>query len=243
MASSKVSATYFLPEEYEVNPIATTRDTVRESVYWNKNRLRNAYYYQFPVYSYCEKLIESRKATSLIDIGCGVGRKLVAINGRFPKLDIVGLDQAHPIGFCNNNYSFGRWYTDDFENPAAEFDSLKSDVVICSDVIEHVENPDLLINYIKSKCNPGGVAVISTPDRTRLLGRGALKPSQPDHVREWASEEFTAYLHSQGCNVLEHDFTYPTKMGLNTLWPRELYRQIKRKADLRYNQIVLVEFD
>jgi hypothetical protein len=76
----------------------------------------------------------------------------------------------------------------DFDRPPEDHD-----LIICSDVIEHLKNPEDLLSFI-SKMN-FKLLVISTPDRDKVQSYhfGRLfngPPSNREHVREWNSAEF-----------------------------------------------------
>lgn len=236
------SERYFLPWDYSPNPVATTRDSEREDVYWNHNRWRNALYYQYPVYKYCADLIKKTGANRIIDVGCGVGRKLERLHRRFPELEIVGIDQEDPIQTCRKHYSFGRWIVDDLENPGPEVAGLRADLVVCSDVIEHMLDPDVLLDYLRARCKPGGRMVISTPDRERLHGPGKLAAGQRDHVREWSAMELAAYMDSRKFRTIEHFHVRPTGIGLNTLWLQEWFKTVVfGNGSYRYNQVIVLK--
>jgi 2-polyprenyl-3-methyl-5-hydroxy-6-metoxy-1,4-benzoquinol methylase len=70
---------------------------------------------------------------------------------------------------------------------------FEPDMIICADVIEHIKNPDSVLQYfeyLKPK-----VIVISTPDRDLLLNYNG-PPKNPAHVREWSYKEFSEYIGS-----------------------------------------------
>jgi 2-polyprenyl-3-methyl-5-hydroxy-6-metoxy-1,4-benzoquinol methylase len=58
------------------------------------------------------------------------------------------------------------------------------DVVVCAEVIEHVDDPHLLLLEIKRLIKPGGQAIITTPIRITEY------PSDSEHVREYFPDEF-----------------------------------------------------
>jgi len=71
--------------------------------------------------------------------------------------------------------------------------------MICADVVEHILNPDDLLNHIKQYNFK--YLIISTPDRAVLknMKEYGLKawfgpPVNRSHVREWSFEEFSEYL-------------------------------------------------
>lgn len=68
--------------------------------------------------------------------------------------------------------------------------------LICSDVIEHVEDPDQILAYLEA-IRPEQI-VISTPDRDEIkLDTQDGPPRNIHHVREWTHDEFVAYLSSR----------------------------------------------
>jgi hypothetical protein len=69
----------------------------------------------------------------------------------------------------------------------------RADLVIASDVIEHVPDPDALLQYIL--CIAPRSVILSTPDRNLLrLGTHNGPPLNPTHLREWSMAELHAYL-------------------------------------------------
>lgn len=159
--------------------------------------------FQIQVYKYAQRIIKKEKMASVLDIGCGYGHKLCKYIMPFCD-DIVGIDTEHAITFCSNNYSFGEWHVDDIENPKIEL-NRKFDLIICSDVIEHLVNPNCLIRYIKKFCNIDTQIIISTPDRDKINGQSkAGPPVNHHHVREWNMTEFNSYIKSNKIMILKH---------------------------------------
>jgi hypothetical protein len=66
-------------------------------------------------------------------------------------------------------------------------------------------DPDLLLNYIRSRSHAETRIVLSTPDRDAFYGVDSFGPSpNRSHVREWNESEFQAYLTDRGFRILEH---------------------------------------
>jgi hypothetical protein len=80
--------------------------------------------------------------------------------------------------------------------------------VICSDVIEHLVNPDPCLDLIKRHLSPDGFAVISTPERKALRGFGCMYSPKPDNVREWSAVECRHYVETRGFRLVRH-LLYP----------------------------------
>jgi 2-polyprenyl-3-methyl-5-hydroxy-6-metoxy-1,4-benzoquinol methylase len=78
-----------------------------------------------------------------------------------------------------------------------------ADLVIASDVIEHLLEPDEMLKFIVDKIDPRYV-VISTPDRNLLrYGIHNGPPLNAKHIREWSMPELHAYL-SEFLEIIEH---------------------------------------
>lgn len=159
--------------------------------------------YQYSVYMYTKDLIIEHGLLNILDIGCGTGVKLAEII--YPVCqDITGIDAKHCIDMCKKQHPFGQWLTDDIENPSLNL-GKKFDLIISSDVIEHLINPDLLLAYIKRCANENTWIVISTPERDLVRGKRHFGPApNKAHVREWNKAEFYHYIDTSGFEILDH---------------------------------------
>lgn len=229
---------YCIRPDYIVNNHVISNDKNIESNYWDKSRIRKSEYYQHAVYSLVSRIIGESRAKSIIDVGCGIGVKLKNLKVSHPEVEIFGVDQHDPIAYCKNTYSFGAWMIDDFDDNTLDLDK-RFDIVVCSDVIEHVENPDNLINYLKNKVSPEGYIVISTPDRNTLRGRNCVSSPNRYHVREWSFYEFENYIKSHDLDIFLHKLQYPVKFGLNKIFIDEIVKRLIRFKPLKYNQTIV----
>mgnify|MGYP001380660302 CR=1 FL=1 len=231
---------YCIKPSYLPNKINITNDEVSNDNYWNSNRIRAAEIYQFPVYKFLSQYISKNNYRCVIDIGCGVSKKLEYLHKIHPKLEIIGIDQDEPIQYCKKNYNFGKWYSDDFEDTKLST-HIKSKLIICSDVIEHLANPDLLLDYIKNKLENNGHAIISTPERDLLWGPNCNHSPNKYHVREWNSSELKNYLRKNGFEVLNHLVTFPVKMSLTKFFYKEILLKALKFKTLKNNQMVIIK--
>lgn len=231
---------YFIKDGYEINKLNITNDKVSDTNYWNLERNLAAEMYQFPVYEFVNNFIKKHKIRKVMDIGCGVGRKLVYLNKENPSVKIIGIDQEDPIKYCKNTYDFGEWYADDFENTKLSKE-INSKLIVSSDVIEHLINPDLLLDYIKSRLDSDGIVILSTPERDLLRGKDCNYSPNKHHIREWNYMEIEEYLKNQGFEILEHFLQYPVKMKWNKIFYNEIIKRAISFKHLKYNQVLVAK--
>ena len=146
--------------------------------------------------------------THLIDLGCGNAQKLV---NHYPKYDIIGIDFKDNIKKCKEKYNFGTWIDFDFEKPNTlniSNEILQKSIIVCADVIEHLENPTHLLNLIHEFLDVAPLCIISTPERDLKRGSDHFGPPlNPHHIREWNMIEFDTLLRSFQFNLVFRGLT------------------------------------
>lgn len=138
----------------------------------------------------------------VLDWGCGSGRKMVR---HFAKFAMIGVEVAENIRRLESQFPhhiFGvptSWMLRD----------LKPGVLLCADVIEHVEDPTVFMRELL-KTQPKWI-VLSTPSRDHIRG-GSLTgpPTNPCHAREWTMPEFAAFI-GQFVDIVEHTLIDPER--------------------------------
>jgi len=183
------------------------RYKIKQDYLFNNNPLHhNDIYYtdgsQNEVYSFCKTLVEKNSFNSVLDIGCGSAFKLMKY---FSDNETVGIETEPCFSFLNAKYPNRKWLLSGETSKFFPEEKISSDLVICSDVIEHIIDPDNLLEYI-SKLD-FKYLVISTPDRDVLKHFSGYEdcengpPINLAHVREWNFNELYSYL-SDTFNVI-----------------------------------------
>jgi SAM-dependent methyltransferase len=159
--------------------------------------------YQREVYQRAAELTRRDGLHTVYDVGCGSGYKLVHYLGEF---DTTGFEVPQTLEFLRRQFPDRKWAQVSF----SDRDIPPADIVICSDVIEHVLDPDELMHFLVAVT--GKWLVLSTPDRARAYGRLSQyqlgPPSSDHHIREWTMQEFRRYV-SRFVEVVEHTHTHP----------------------------------
>ena len=142
--------------------------------------------WQKEVYQLAAEIAKRNNFQTVIDVGCGSGYKLVNMLAEF---DTTGIEVNPTFDWLTKNYPRRKWLLFDEARP----ESLTTDLVICADVIEHLSNPDDLLDFI-SEINFFQL-IISTPERDAVAGRNDFGPPENTaHYREWNAVEFKNYL-------------------------------------------------
>jgi 2-polyprenyl-3-methyl-5-hydroxy-6-metoxy-1,4-benzoquinol methylase len=164
------------------------------------HRLNNKYFndtkntdkWQREVYEFAKKIADENEFTKILDIGTGSAYKLL---NNFSDRDTLGIDVEETVKWLRERYPDRNW-SSDFSSSI-----LGYDLIIAADVIEHIVDPDSLLNLIEN-CNPK-FAVLSTPDRDLLKSGHNGPPKNQSHVREWSMPELRDYVGSR-FEVIEH---------------------------------------
>jgi hypothetical protein len=168
---------YFIKQDYEIRP---------ENAFFDDTTLTDEY--QDEVYQHARLIADRDSLTSVCDIGCGSGFKLLKY---FHEQETLGMDLPPTVAWLNATYPDRRWCDTLFEQSTIN----GYDLAIASDVIEHLVNPDTLLDFIER--SQFKRAIISTPERDKLTKGRNGPPHNRHHVREWNSAEFLSYIGSR----------------------------------------------
>jgi SAM-dependent methyltransferase len=164
--------------------------------------------HQPEVYGVAKFLLTAMGRSTVVDIGCGTGRKL------FPHSacgTLIGIDFGTNIEIFARLFPDAQAVTVDLEQVMIEdlpriawADAL----VICSDVIEHLKDPTRVLKLLSWVSSLGAVIVISTPDREKVhRGHHGGPPVNPSHVREWSLDELRRLFDFHGIPFLFSGWT------------------------------------
>ena len=148
----------------------------------------------------------------VVDMACGEGYGSDVMS-RGGACSVVGVDanpEAHEhaaLRYTGENLRFERDMVERFAEPC--------DVVVFLQTIEHVQNPDGLLERFKTLLGAGGVAYVSTPNVLTLAPPGADRSGNPWHVYEYRPEEFAALCRAHFGSVRLFGVFHARKLALH----------------------------
>ncbi|HYF26405.1 MAG TPA: methyltransferase domain-containing protein [Baekduia sp.] len=164
-----------------VPPLALTGERtlpdVPEENYWFRRHL--------VVYDWIAERVAGQR---VVDMACGEGYGSDVLART--AAGVVGVDanpEAHEharLRYVRDNLRFERDLVETFDEPC--------DAVVFLQTIEHVQNPDEVLERFKALVGPTGQVIVSTPNVLTLAPEGAEKSANPWHVKEYRPEEFRA---------------------------------------------------
>lgn len=148
-----------------------------------------------------------RRDLQILDLGCGRGW-MAPFLSQFGS--VTGIDFS-PIGiqFAQEQYGkYGTFILADPNSPKLGLpDDSKFDVVVCSEVLEHVHNHMSLLNQIREFLLPNGWCMLTTPNGN-IWPEFSLKtlPQQLQPIENWVTtNELSSLLHDVGFQILCHE--------------------------------------
>lgn len=131
----------------------------------------------------------------VLDVGCGIGEFVKFCRNH--NLDAYGIDfNANSIANGIKHYYLeGRLIAGDFKELDKHIPNAKFDLIVIFEVIEHVEDPQALLNSISARLKPGGLLVISCPNekRWKLAGR-IFVDYPPHHLTRWTPDALSHFV-------------------------------------------------
>ena len=97
---------------------------------------------------------------TVIDAGCGLGFNVQAIASVLPESEITGVDFS-PVAIegARRKFPDQQWKVVDLNSPPID---LTADVVVCTEVIEHVEDTERFLSNIDKMVRSGGYIILTT---------------------------------------------------------------------------------
>lgn len=192
-----------------------------------------------------QEIVASQLKGVVLDYGAGSGnltRRLLGMEA-FSEVVAVDLLPGPPAGL-----HVSKWLQQDLNESISGYDAY-FDVVIASEVIEHLENPRFIARELYRLCKPGGHVIITTPNVEDLRSLLALairghfvdfdKGWYPGHITPLVRKDLLRVLVEAGFEPIGFRFTDRGKLpGLPTRTWQEFSFGILRGVRFSNNLLV-----
>ena len=181
-----------------IKKVADLVFTLKSEVYYFRFFVRDKYWNTSePNYDESTRLVEIldllskhlpiKKGISILDVGCGrgwLGAKLLSF-GKVTGIEPV----ATVVRYARKLYpeiTFLRFGASEY---LRNYPEAKFDLLVCSEVIEHVDDKEAFVNVLLELMRPGGSLVISTPRGELREHWESIHGTPPQPREEWISTE------------------------------------------------------
>lgn len=186
------------------------------------------------------KLLESGEQHSVLEVGVGAGSILEQIHAQKRigiDLSRFLLEKARARLGEGAQLIYG-----DAETLEQHLPEQSVDRVYCSEVLEHVRNPEAVLRGISSVLKPDGIAVVSVPNEGLINSiKSALRavglftilfPAMPDHMKfEWHLHAFDRQLTERLCR--KHFFIEKLVAVPFAFFPIRYVAKLRKKTPLQ----------
>ncbi len=118
---------------------------------------------------------------NLLEVGCGEGRGVEMLMNKSTQFTAVDkIEEALQV--LRKRFPEGKFLSMNIP-PFGDLKNSEYDCVVSFQVIEHIENDALFLEEIHRVLKPGGIALLTTPNRKLSLSRN------PWHIREYLAQE------------------------------------------------------
>lgn len=142
-------------------------------------------------YRWARQFVDGRR---VLDAGSGTG---------FGTVMLAAAGAEHVVGIDNDQAAVEQANADRPDNvefavcdvAAMPFDDASFDIVTCMEVIEHVENPERVLEELHRVLKPNGLLLLSTPNKEVVV------PGNPFHLHEFTPDELIETISRRFPNV------------------------------------------
>ena len=137
-----------------------------------------------------------RSIKRILVVGCGSGREAGMLSRAFGA-DVVGIDLGDDYTFDHEGAAPAKLVMMDARE--MNFPDNSFDMVFSFHTLEHIPGPQIALAEMSRVLRPGGVYLIGTPNKSRLIG-GYTSP-YPFHIKvKWYFQELCKRLTGQWSN-------------------------------------------
>lgn len=160
-----------------------------------------------------KRIVKAKRSSIIFEIGSGLGYLTYAL--RKSGYSITGLDISETAVKEANLY-FGNYYISGDINEYANKHESSADVIILTEVIEHVNEPMKMMSSLKKMLRKGGSIILTTPNKSFYPMDSIWETDLPPVHCWWFGEESMAYMAKKldmKLELLDYSNSYAVNMS------------------------------
>ncbi len=149
---------------------------------------------------------------SILEFGCGNGNNLIYFGDKFniPSEELFGVDICESVDIKKDKFSFNHSSIEKF----LIINNKKFDLIIFSDVLEHLYNPWNILEKVSSHLTRQGIVLISIPNFQNIKYIEAITTGSfyyektglfdQTHIRFFTLKSLVGYLEQQNFKIISN---------------------------------------
>lgn len=183
--------------------------------YESKNPLRKIMIKRFQ--KKLMELFKTTKALNVLDVGCGEGLTIQFLHKYYPQVDYQGIDLSQrAISIAKEHNLFAKFSVGsitDLPYPDSSFD-----LIICSEVLEHLENPDKALTELTRVSKKYLILTVPNEPWFRISSFLTVKylttwGNHPEHIQNWTKNSFLNFVQKY-TKIIKVEMSFPWTMVL-----------------------------
>jgi SAM-dependent methyltransferase len=128
---------------------------------------------------------------------------------RYPDADVQGIEISREARLAAPAALQPRILAGDILEVERDLARGSFDLIVCSEVLEHVPDPSAVIGVLRDLLKPGGTLLLTVPAG---MVHWSVQDEAAGHLRRFEYGELSDLLHQQGL-VLDHQYTWGGPIG------------------------------
>jgi len=153
---------------------------------------------------------EIKPDSQIIDVGCGRGSFLELLKNRYPSATFTGVEYSDEGKQAARPDLRNSIIVGDIYDVVSQLPHHYYDILVCSEVLEHLPDPDKALELIASIIKPGGIALLTVPCG---MGYWSTQDKIAGHYRRFEYSEFASLVKNNNFTLEKH-YSWGTLFGL-----------------------------